>query len=62
MGIPSVGSTSGEERDEDTDPGEVNLGVADDSLQRPDSSSGAVEGSRGIGRKRHNIRVKAARR
>ena len=50
MGVPSVGSTSGEERDgEDTDPGEVNLGVTDDAIQTPDSSSGAVEGLRGIG-------------
>ena len=50
MGVPSVGSTSGEERDgENTDPEEANLGVTDDLTQRPDSISGAVEGSRGIG-------------
>ena len=34
MGVPSVGSTSGNERDgEDTDPGEMNLGVTDESIQ-----------------------------
>ena len=50
MGVPSIGFTSGEERDgEDTDPGENNLGVTDDSLQRPGSSSGGVDGSRAIG-------------
>ena len=50
MGAPSVGSTSGEERDgEEPDPGDVNLGVTDDSTQRPDSISGAVEGSRRSG-------------
>ena len=50
MGVPSVGSTSGEERvGEATDPENPNTGVADDFAQRPDSSSVAVEGSRGIG-------------
>ena len=46
MGVPSVGSTADEERDgEDTDQENPSMGVADDSVQNADSSSGAVEGS-----------------
>ena len=45
MGVPSVGSTCGEERDgEETDLGKANLGVTDDSIPNPDPSSGKARG------------------
>ena len=47
--FPSVASNSGEERDgEATDTENPDGGVANDSVQKSDSNSGAVEGSRGI--------------
>ena len=47
MGVPSVGSTSGEDSDGDqTDTENPASGVADDSLLNAGSGSGAVEGSR----------------
>ena len=51
MGVPSVGSSSEEIRDGEGTEIEENLqvGVTNDSIPRPDSSSGVGKNSRGIG-------------